>query len=416
MLEKVGTSQKKLEHYSSIMGAPLLEEIYQLGRDLSGLRICHLTSTPFGGAVPEVLFSAVPLETDAGLETDWYALAVKEDLLKTFKAMQNSLQRDSWEITSREQQLYLDYNLQIASSFPSNNYDVVIVHTHRALAISYFSAQNQKTHWVWRCHLDTTNSSASVWSFLSPIMDAYDAAIFTSQEFVPSGLAFPRVVLMTPAIDPLSLKNRDIPLDKCTDFVSDFGLDTERPILLHVSRLDRWKDPLGLIKCYFLAKDAIPDLQLVIISSLTLDDPETFSTLHLVDAEASKDVDIHVYTNIDGVGDLEVNAFQRTCTLGIRKSLREGFGLSIAEMLWKGKPVLGSHTGGIPLQLSGKLNYCLVQNIEECSAKIVRLVRDADYCRELGLAGQENVGSKFLIPRLVRDELKLIQSLVHKSS
>jgi trehalose synthase len=190
------------------------------------------------------------------------------------------------------------------------------------------------------------------------------------------------------------------------------GIDTKRPILLGVGRLDRWKDPEGIINCYRMAKDEVSDLQLVIITSLSPDDLETFSTLRVVDAMASKDQDIHVYTNIDGMGDIEVNVFQQICTLGIMKSLREGFGLSVSELLWKGKPVLGSKAGGIPLQLAGELEYCLVDSVEECSEKIQHLLLNRDYAEKLGKSGKEHVRQNFLSPRLVRDELKMIKSVL----
>ena len=196
--------------------------------------------------------------------------------------------------------------------------------------------------------------------------------------------------------------------------IAEYGIDAKRPILLHVSRLDQWKDPLGLIDCYYIAKESIPELQLIIISSLSLDDPDTFLTLRTVDAEAAKDVDIHVYTNMDGFGDVEVNALQRVCTLGIQKSIREGFGMAVAETLWKGKPVIGSRVGGITAQLTGKLDFCLANDITECAEKIIRLLTDTKFALELGSFGQENVRQHFLSPRLLRDELVFLTNLLNR--
>jgi len=205
-----------------------------------------------------------------------------------------------------------------------------------------------------------------------------------------------------------------MPIIECAGLAADYGIDPKRPILLHVSRLDQWKDPLGLIECYYAAKDSVPDLQFIIISSLSLDDPDTFRTLRIVDAEATKDVDIHVFTNMDGFGDVEVNAFQRVCSLGIQKSIREGFGMAVAEILWKGKPVVGSRVGGITSQLVGKLDFCLANDVEECAGKIIRLLNDAKFASELGSFGQENVRQHFLSPRLLRDELTFLAKLLKR--
>lgn len=407
MLQKIGLPEKKLESYKAVIDEPLFQEITGLRHDLHSLRVCHISSTPFGGGISEVLFSIIPLERDIGINADWYTMQADDQIIKIVKMIHNGLQGATCEISNADKQLYLQFNNNIARDFPFGDYDIVIVHSHNLLALPYF-AQSAKARWIWRCHLDTSNAGEAIWSFLKSIIAEYHGAIFTLKEFVPLELNMPLVAIVPPAIDPLSLKNRDIPLDQCSDFANDLGLDTSRPILLHVSRLDPWKDPLGTIQCYFLAKEKLPDLQLVIISSLTLDDPETFSTLHLVDREASKDEDVHVYTNIDGIGDIEVNALQRICTVGILKSLREGFGLSVSEILWKQRPVLGSRVGGIPLQLSGSLDYCLVDDIDECSSKLVKLATDPAFSREMGRTGHETVRKNFLSPRLLRDELKLM--------
>ncbi|MFC1905726.1 glycosyltransferase, partial [Chloroflexota bacterium] len=340
-----------------------------------------------------------------------YALRGDEKFLNIAKLMHNGLQGAEVEINDSDVLLYMQYNRDIATAFAGNKYDVVFVHNHHLLAMPRYYSKDD-THWVWRCHLDTSNPNDSVWRILKPLVEECDGVIFTTNEFIPSDLKSPSIKVMAPAIDALSLKNRGIPLEQCIDFVESLGIDSNRPILLHASRLDRWKDPLGIINCYYVAKDEVPDLQLVIISSLTLDDPETFSTLHLVDSEASKDTDIHVYSNIDGIGDLEVNVFQRMCRIGIVKSIREGFGLAVSEVLWKGRPVMGSRVGGIPLQLTGELNYCLIDSIEECGLKIARLVNDTDYARGLGELGREHVRKHFLSPRLVRDELLMVKSLM----
>jgi len=411
MLEKVGTPDKKLELYRGIIDDSLYDEVIQLGRELRSVRLCHISSTPFGGGIPEILFSIVPVEYDAGIQADWYALHGNEQFLQIAKKLHNGLQGNAIEISEEEKDTYLKYNRDIAADFPVDNYDVVIIHNHHLLPIPDFVKSNS-IKWIWRNHLDTSSPEPDSWQFLKNFLQKYNHAVFTMKEFLPHDFITPRASVIAPAIDPLSLKNRDLPLDKCSDFVGSLGIDTNRPIILHVSRLDYWKDPLGIINCYRMAKDEIPDLQLVIITSLSPDDLETFSTLRIVDAESSRDQDIHVYTNIDGMGDIEVNVFQRASAMGIMKSLREGFGLSVSESLWKEKPVLGSRVGGIPMQLSGELEYCLVDSVEDCSKKIKNLIIDPENARSLGKYGKEHVRKNFLSPRLIRDELAMIKSVV----
>jgi trehalose synthase len=411
LLETVGIAEKKLESYQGIAEDTLIDEVYHLGQDLRGLRLCHITPTPFGGGIPQILFAVVPLEQALGIEVDWYTLRGNDQFFRVAKLIHNALQGAAVVIDDRDKALYLQHNHETARAFAADRYDVVIVHSHHLLALPSYSVGGA-TRWVWRCHLDTSSLDSSAWEFLKPLVEKYQGAIFTMQEFVPPDLQLPLLDVMAPAIDPLSPKNRDLPLAECKDFVSGLGIDPARPLALHSSRLDHWKDPSGLIRCYYLAKDSIPELQLIITSSLALDDPETFSTLRILDREAAKDEDIHVYTNMDGFGDVELNAFQRVCSAGIFLPLREGFGLSVSETLWKGRPVLGKRVGGIALQLADKLDCCLVSDAEECAKKLARLLTDSELARELGDFGHEYVRRHFLIPRLLRDELIFIKSVL----
>ncbi len=413
MLERVGISEKKLGSYHRFVTSDLMTDIRNLALMLQGRSICHVSSTPFGGGITELLYAIVPLERDIGLQVDWLALRNNERFNSIGKKIHNALQGQSIDISEQDKVAYLQYNRDVARSLADYKYDVIIIHTTSLLALPH-TTSTKDMKWVWRCHQDTSNMEPSIWEFLKPFLNHFDGSIFTLPEFAPAGLKLPVIKNIYPAIDPLSPKNRDLPLGKCSNLVADYGIDTERPILLHVSRLDQWKDPIGLIDSYHLAKDTIPDLQFIIISSLSLDDTDTFTTLKTVDAEAAKDVDIHVYTNMDGFGDIEVNAFQRACSLGIQKSKREGFGMAVAETLWKSKPVVGSRIGGITVQLTGKLDFCLSTNVEECAEKITRLLVDSKFASELGSYGHEHVRQHFLSPRLLRDELQFLQRLLKK--
>jgi trehalose synthase len=413
LLEHVGISDKKIESYLNIVPNDLLTEIRAQASILSGARICHISSTPFGGGITELLYAVVPLERDLGLHVDWLALRASEKFFSLGKKIHNALQGGTVDISEQDKIAYLQFNRDIARSLDVKNYDVIIVHTTNLLALPH-STKPGETRWIWRCHQDTSAPEPSMWDFLEPYLNQFQGAIFTLPGFESTSFKSRFLGHICPAIDPLSPKNRELPVAECASLVAEYGIDAKRPILLHVSRLDQWKDPLGLIDCYYIAKESIPELQLIIISSLSLDDPDTFLTLRTVDAEAAKDVDIHVYTNMDGFGDVEVNALQRVCTLGIQKSIREGFGMAVAETLWKGKPVIGSRVGGITAQLTGKLDFCLANDITECAEKIIRLLTDTKFALELGSFGQENVRQHFLSPRLLRDELVFLTNLLNR--
>jgi len=409
VLKKVGVDAKKVDSYRNIVEDDMIEEVYNLGRDLHGIKVCHISSSSFGGGVPEILGTMVPLECDLDIEVDWYALSSSDEFFRIGKIIHNALQGAPVEINDRDKALYLQLNRDCAYEFEGVEYDVVIMHSHHFFALPNYMDSNG-TRWVWRSHLDTASPHSAVWEFIKPFAEKFHGAIFTMKEFIPPDFHLPQLGVIAPAIDPLNAKNRDIPPAQCIDYVSYFGIDPDSPILLHTSRLDQWKDPLGLIRCYYLVKDYVPKLQLVISSSLSLDDPETFSTLRILDSEAAKDEDIHVYTDMDGMGDKEVNALQRLCDAGVLMSQREGFGLSVSEILWKGKPVLCKRVGGMTLQLPEQLDYCFIGNTEECADKLIHLLNNWDYASELGDIGREHVRRNFLTPRLLRDELAFIKS------
>jgi trehalose synthase len=410
MLERVDLAGKKIESYQTIVDEPLLTEVTDLGRELKGLNVCHISSTPFGGGIPETLFSVVPLERDSGINVDWFTMRSDESISRIGKSIHNSLLGLSLNLSENDKAYYEQFNRDNALSFDTQKYDVVIIHAHQLLALPVY-AKKGDTRWVWRSHLQTSYVHDSVAEFLKPSIDVYSAAIFTMKEFEPPNMIFPFTGVFTPAIDPLGPKNRTLPLNECMDFAGSLGIDPQRHILLYSSRIDHWKDPLGLIRCFYQVKDQVPDLQLVIIHSLTIDDPETFSILHDIDVEAAKDEDIHVFTNMDGFGDIETNALERVCSVGILNSLRESFGLFLSETMWKEKPAMGSRVGGIVAQLAGELDFCMFENIDEAADKLAKLLTDKEYAVELGRIGHEHVRHSFLCPRLVRDELAFFKKV-----
>jgi len=257
--------------------------------------------------------------------------------------------------------------------------------------------------------------NAGVRKFLQPFIEEYDATVFTMAEFLLPELRTKHLALIPPAIDPLGTKNMEIQLDLCKRAISDSGIDVNRPLLLQVSRFDPWKDPLGVIRTYRLVKKKFPDVQLALIGAMAGDDPEGWDLFEQVEEEAAKDTDLFVFTNLAGTGNMEVNVFQRGCDVVIQKSLREGFGLVVSEALWKEKPVVAGRAGGIPMQFPEAFSRYLVDSPEQCAEQVIHLLEYIGERGDFGRSGREHVRRNFLLPRLVRDELKLIAQILDRS-
>jgi trehalose synthase len=269
-----------------------------------------------------------------------------------------------------------------------------------------------KGHWIWRCHIDLTTANKTVWGFLRPNVERYDAAIFTLPDYVQPDLQLATLAYVAPSIDPLSAKNAVGDPAAADEVVRRFGMDPARPILLQVSRFDPWKDPKGVIDAYRTVKQSVPDEQLALVGSMASDDPEGWELLKEVQAHAGGDPDVKILTNLDGVGSPEVNAFQRACEVVLQKSLREGFGLTVSEALWKGIPVVAGRVGGIPMQIgpndeAGRL----VDSVDQAAAACLELLQDPALRSRLGAAGRERVRHNFLSTRNLRDYLSLFTAL-----
>ncbi|HCP60186.1 MAG TPA: glycosyl transferase family 1, partial [Dehalococcoidia bacterium] len=293
------------------------------------------------------------------------------------------------------------------------NYDVFIVNDPQPAALRHFSPDS-KAKWFWRCHVDSSQPDPEVWDFLRHYIEEYDAAVFTTRDFIPQDLRLDKVATMAPAIDPFSTKNMFIKRYVCREVLGNIGIDRQRPLITQVSRFDRWKDPFGTIKAYRLAREKIPGLQLAMVGSFATDDPEGWDIYAALSEEIIKDDDMFILSNLSGVGNMEVNAFQRASDLVVQKSIKEGFGLVVAEALWKETPVIAGNTGGIPLQMTGELSNYMVNSMEECAEKIVHCLENPALSKRLGRQGKEIITQNFLMPRLIRDELTLIKKLVAK--
>jgi trehalose synthase len=410
VLEHVDVGSQSIASYEPSAGRERIDEVRELARALRGTRVLHLSATPYGGGVAELLRSEIPLLRDLGIQADWKLISGDEHFFRITKAMHNALQGAITGISPGDQELYLAQSARNAGEF-ENGYDIVVVHDPQPLALRQFLGDHAE-RWIWRCHIDTSEPNPAVWRFLRPLVAPYDAAVFTLAGFVPPEFPVSRVEIIPPAIDPESPKNLELEAGLATRIAEWVGVDTNRPLVSQISRFDPWKDPLGVVEVHRLVRELVPGVQLALVASMANDDPEAWYLYRRVLAETRDDDDVHVFTNLVGVGNIEVNAFQRLSRVVIQKSLREGFGLVVSEALWKGTPVVAGRAGGIPMQMPEGIGGFLVDSIDECARRVAELLGDDDRRHELGRAGREYVRAHFLLPRLLADELQLYHDVL----
>jgi len=409
MLDHVDVGPRSLDAYTQIIGEETVKEIRELAAPFEGARIAHINATTYGAGVCELLRSIVPLYRGLGIQAEWKLISADPEFLSVAKAIRNALQGAPYELTQAARETYLMYNSRNAELL-DEEYDFIIVHDPQTAAIRHFRGPDG-AKWIWRCHSDTSEPNEAVLQFMLPFLSEYDALVFTMDDFVPAALKHQRVVTMTPAIDPLSPKNMGLSGAICQEILAWRGIDPRRPLVTQASRFDPWKDPLGVIQVYRLVRKEVPGLQLALIGSMASDDPEVWEMYGKIVAEMRGDDDIHVLTNLIGVGDMEVSAFQTSSNVVVQKSIREGFGLGVSETMWKGTPVVANRSGGIPLQMQDGAGGFLVDDTEECARRVLFLLHNRDEARRRGLAGRERVRQRFLITRLLADELRLLTSL-----
>ena len=398
-----------MDAYRDIVPDPILEGLREQARALRGARILHVNATAYGGGVSELLRSSVPLLRDLGLTVDWKVIGGRNDFYRATKALHNALQGASQTLSEAERAAYLDCTRENAPQL-DGGHDFVVVHDPQPAALLSVHGR-EHARWVWRCHIDTSAPNPDAWRFLRPFLADYDAAVFTMAEFVPPDLPVARVRAIAPAIDPLSPKNLDISRRTASQILDWIGIEVPGPLITQVSRFDAWKDPFGVIAAYRLVREEIPGLQLALVGSMALDDPEGWEVYGQLSEHAAGDPLIHLYTNLTGVSNVEVNAFQRLSDVVVQQSIREGFGLVVSESLWKGTPVVAGRAGGIPMQMPAGVGGVLVDSVQECAAAMLRLLRDRELARALGRSGREHVREHFLLPRLLLQELELLASL-----
>jgi len=408
MLQQVDLGFKHIDTYEPVSGKEKIAEIKSLAAKLKHLRILYINSTPFGGGVAELLSSQLPLMKSLGLQIDWRIIYGDEHFFSITKRFHNGLQGADVKLTEHLKERYLGNIIANVKELDCCNYDLIVVQDPQPVALIAYS--DMKAKWIWRVHVDMSTPNSAVWQFLKPFVERYDAVIFTMEEFIPKDIEA-KTAIIPPAIDITNTKNMELPAALPKMVIKNSGVDIERPVILQVSRFDTWKDPMGVIDAYHLVKQKIPEVQLVLVGAMAYDDPEAWKIYGTINEEAVRDPDMYVFTNQTSTGSLEVNAFQRGCDVIIQKSIKEGFGLVVSESLWKNKPVVAGAAGGIKLQMRGPLEDLLVNSTAEAAEKIVYLLENPQVMNEFGTLGHEQVKEHFLMPRLIRDELKLISKL-----
>jgi trehalose synthase len=411
LLQEVALGHKSLSDYTHIVGKELTEQVRQLAEPLKGKRILHVSATAFGGGVSEILYTLVPLMRDVGLDAHWHVIFGKEEFYNATKLLHNSLQGAEETLSDEQWEIFDEIN-QINAEGLQGEWDVVIVHDPQPIGLLR-GAKAKGKHWVWRCHIDLSTPNPAPIDRLLPMIEEYEASVWHMEKYVPNGMGKHRedVRIVPPAIDPLSPKNMAFSPEDAAFVCRQFGIDVDRPLITQVSRFDPWKDPIGVIDAYREVTAQVPEAQLAMVGSMATDDPEGMEYFQKTFEYADGDEDIKILSNLNNVGAIEVNAFQSQSDICLQKSIREGFGLTVTEALWKGRPTIAGNVGGIPLQIEDGISGFLVNSPSECAQRCLEILRDPGLGKQLGREGKEHARRNFLTPRLLRDWLKLVTDL-----
>ncbi len=397
-----------LSDYEPIVGKQVMDEIRLLARQLQGKRILNINSTAVGGGVAEILNRMIPLFQELGVDAKWDVIKGGEAFYAVTKKMHNALHGTPQHFELRDYDTFMAVQEENLAAMPLDE-DIIFVHDLQPAGL----VQRKKkmgNKWVWRCHVDVSNPDPGLWSFLKQFIESYDSSVFSAPIFAQS-LSIPQA-LISPSIDPLAEKNRDLPQEEIDAIISRLGIPLDKPLVTQVSRFDRLKDPVGVVRAFKQVQDYV-DARLLLVGGTAADDPEGAEVLAEVKNEVGNNPDILIML-LPQTSHLEINAIQRVSTVILQKSLKEGFGLTITEALWKGKPVIASAVGGIPLQITHKHSGILTHSIEGTAYWLKQLLQEPAFAQKLGENGREHVRQNFLLTRHLRDYMLLFLSLFHE--
>jgi len=396
-----------LDDYIPIVGESVVEDMRLVARHLKGRVIKNINSTAVGGGVAEILSRMVPLLKELGVDAQWDVIKGGEPFFSVTKKFHNALHGVPQEITDADSRAYWDTQEANLAQMDLHA-DTIFIHDPQPAGLVRIK-KDLGNRWIWRCHVDVSNPEPRVWNILKPLIEQYDATVFSAPSFAQE-LKVPQF-LIAPSIDPLSDKNKDLSPEVVDSVLQRFGISPDKPLVTQVSRFDRLKDPVGVIQAYRLVKPYV-DCQLLLAGGSATDDPEGAQVLAEVRERAHDDPDIHVL-ELPPTSNVEINALQRASTIVIQKSLKEGFGLTVSEALWKSKPVIAGAVGGIPLQITHKYSGILTHTIEGTAYWLKALLQSPEFAKKLGENGREHVRQNFLLTRHLNDYMLLFLSLEH---
>ncbi len=408
-VKELGGGRKKLKDYREIIGENV-ESIQEKAESLKGGTLANVNSTSFGGGVAEILHNLIPLMRDVGIDARWFVIEGTDEFFNVTKSFHNALQGNKeLRLTESMRQIYVGVNRENAGDVDLNTFDYVLVHDPQPAPLIEFYEKRQP--WIWRCHIDLSDPNRQFWEFLRGFVEKYDAYIFHMEDYLREDLTRDRVVIMPPSIDPLSEKNMELKGGEVLRVLERFDVDPEKPIITQVARFDPWKGVFDAIDVYRKVKGKIPDVQLLLVGVMAHDDPEGWVYFEKTLRKIGEDYDVKVLTNLNGVHAREVNAFQRASDVILQMSLREGFGLTVTEAMWKERPVIGRAVGGIKLQIVDGETGFLVRNTDEAAKKATQLLKHPELGRKIGARARERVKENFIITKHLERYIDLLRGI-----
>lgn len=406
-MSNMNQNKSILDDYEKLIGKERMNTIKEKAKNFEGKTILNINSTKFGGGVAEILQNMVPFMRELNLDAKWETFSAPEQFFEVTKKMHNALQ-GNMEIKFSQEEIKI-YNEQAKSTYKQikPDGDFVIIHDPQPCPV-IAEIPERKGKWIWRCHIDTSNPNPQAWNMISGFLPKYDALVVTKEEYIKKGF-HELIFQIPPSIDPFSAKNQKLSKEKAIEIVKKF-VPLEKPLITQISRFDPWKDPFGVIDAYRLVNEK-KDINLALVGSLAEDDPEGKEYLEKVIEYSNKDPDIYILTNLDGVHNIEVNAFQQISDVIVQKSIKEGFGLTVTEAMWKETPVIGGNVGGIKLQIDDGINGYLVDSVEETAERILDLLNNPKKAKKIGQKGKEKVKNNFLLSSHVEKYLDLFNKL-----